>query len=356
MLTRLKSLARKVKPRRDPISFPDTIHIETSYACNLKCVMCPRHFDDEPQGMLTLDVFKERILPALPRFGYTHLTGWGEPLINREFAEILRLSKEAGIWSCVTTNGILLRPPVDQKLLEHEIDLINVSIDASTPETYNTVRGKGLFNVVLERVTAFNALRKTFPNPPTMQWTFVMMKSNLVELPEAVRMAGEIGFDRFIAKHLESYTDVMGMEEALFDTGIGPDLTPEDDALFEATLQKAQAQAEASGIDLEVHPRRYEMEGMCLSRPNRTIFVDWQGYVSPCCYLNRLDVRPYADTPEETGVMGQLSENVTLVDLIEGPAYQQFRRAWDRRAAGEANAIPKACQGCLQVTRMTARN
>ena len=347
MLSCLKRFAQKFKPSQHSIAFPDTIHIETSYACNLKCMMCPRHFEGEPQGMLSLHTFKERILPALPRFRYTHLTGWGEPLINRDFAEMLRLAKEAGIWSCVTTNGILLRSPLDRKLLEYGINLINVSIDASTPETYNKVRGKEVFDLVIERVRDFNALRKTFPNPPTTQWTFVMMKSNLSELPEAVRMAGELGFDRFVAKHLESFTTAAGLEEALFNTGIAPDLTPEENALLETALQQARRQAEASGVDLEIHPRRCDYEGMCLSRPNRTIFVDWQGYVSPCCYLNRLDVRPYAQLPEETGVLGQLSEQTSLIDLIESPAYQKFREDWEEKK------VPLACQGCLQVTRMT---
>jgi MoaA/NifB/PqqE/SkfB family radical SAM enzyme len=346
----IKTLARKVLAGDAPLQFPDTINIETSYACNLHCVMCPRHFEGTPQGTLSLEVFRERILPVLGRFNYVHLTGWGEPLVHPKIAEIVRLSKSAGCWVCFTTNGLLLKSTLVQELLEAEIDLVNISIDGATADTYERVRGKGAFTKALERAREFDtARRNSTKNRPTLQWTYVMMKSNLEELPAAVELAGAYGFDRFIAKHLESALSREGLSEALFDTGIADPLTPEENSRYDAVLQKARETASRAGLDLEVHPRKYAIDGMCLVRPLRSIFVDWRGVVSPCCYLNRLDVKPYIENPpSDDGLLGSV-EDVSLVDLLTGTRYGKFQRQW---AAGQ---VPEACRGCLQVNRMHAK-
>lgn len=344
----LKSKARRVLGREEerPFDFPDTISIETSYACNLRCVMCTRHFEESAQGMLSPDMFRERILPVIGRFRYVHLTGWGEPLMHPQFAEIARLTKEAGCWVCFTTNGLLLKEPLSRQLIEAKVDLINVSIDGSTPETYEKVRGKGTFTRALDRARNFRALREECEHKPTLQWTYVMMKSTIEEMPGAVELAGQIGYDRFIAKHMETAMTREGLADALFDTGMNAPPTAEERERFEEIVALCRRKAEEGGVDLEIHPRRFAIEGTCLARPLRTIFVDWDGYVSPCCYLNRLDVKPYvSDPPKETGVFGRIGQ-VSLVDLLAGPEYEAFRRSWSR---GE---VPEPCRGCLQVHRM----
>lgn len=347
-LRKIKQLAQKAfKPRPPDLPFPDTLNIETSYACNLRCVMCPRQFDKMSQGYMSLDLFRERIAPALPHFHYVHLAGWGEPLVNPHFAELVRLCKQAGCWTCFTCNGLLLRPPLSRELLALGVDQINVSCDAATAATYEYVRGKGTFGQLMERLRDFFALFPDFPSPPTIQWAFVMMKYNIGELPAAVRLAAQLGFHRIIAKHMETAINREGLDEALFHTGVAPDLTPEEEARFQQTLDEARQAARETGIPLDIHPRRMSAEGMCLVHPLRNLFVDWQGYVSPCCYLNRINVKPYIEhPPEEDGVLGSV-EKISLLDLIASPEYERFRREW---AEGR---VPAACRGCLQIARIT---
>lgn len=346
----LKSKARKILSAGGPppLDFPDTINIETSYACNLRCVMCTRHFEGTPQGMFSMDLFRERILPVIGRFRFVHLTGWGEPLMHPEFAEFVRLTKEAGCWVCFTSNGLLLKEPLSRKLLEAGLDLANISIDGSTPETYEKIRGKGTFVRALERVRTFNVLRRELGTKTRLEWTFVMMKSTIEELPGAVKLAAETGCDRILAKHMETALSREGLGEALFDTGVAPPPTPDEEKRFREILNAARREAEKGEIALVIHPRRYAIDGMCIARPLRSIFVDWQGHVSPCCYLNPLDMKPYMEEPPtDTGVLGRV-EQVSLVDLLNGPEYERFRREW---AGG---SVPQACRGCLQVQRMNA--
>ena len=348
VIDKLKEFGRRLSGREAPLPFPERLSIESSYACNLRCVMCPRHFDDAPQGMFPLDLFKERVLPVLPRFKYIHLTGWGEPLMNKDLPEMIRLCKEAGVWTCFTTNGLLLKEPLSRKVLETGLETINISCDAAEPEIYEQIRGKGTFAILMERMAHMNALRKEMGAGTRLEWTYVMLKPNLHQLPAAVRLAASHGFERFTAKHIESVIERKDLADALWNTKIAPDLTGEWVRKYDETVAEARRVADECSIEMILHPRRYNVEGECIAHPINSIFIDYTGNVSPCCYLNKLDVSPYMtpeERPRESGVLGQLDLK-SFVEILDSGQYETFRRQWQR---GE---MPEACRGCLNVTRM----
>lgn len=345
---KLKDLGRRLSGRETPMPFPDCLSIESSYACNLRCVMCPRHFDESLQGMFPLEMFRERVVPELHRFKYLHLTGWGEPLMNKDLVEMLRLAKQAGIWACFTTNGLLLKEPLSRKVLETGVDTINISCDASEPDIYEQVRGKGTFKVLMERMDHVNTLRREIDVPTRLEWTFVMMKTNLHQLPDAIRLAAAKNFERFTAKHMETAINREDLQNALWNTRIGPDLSPEWNEQFATTIAEARRVAQEVGIELVLHPRRFEIDGQCLVRPAMNIFIDYKGNVSACCYLNKLDVKPYIapeKKPTEDGVLGSL-QSQDFLTILESAQYELFRRQWQR------NEVPKACYGCVNLNRM----
>ncbi|MEQ8822540.1 MAG: radical SAM/SPASM domain-containing protein [Sumerlaeia bacterium] len=348
LATRLQPL----DPDSLPLDFPDTLNIETSYRCNLKCIMCPRHFDADLQGMFPMDLFHQRVGPVLNRFKYIHLTGWGEPLMHKQFVEMLQACKDAGTWTCFTTNGLLLKEPLSRRILETGVDTINVSCDGSEPETYEAVRGKGTFELLMERLAHMVALREEMGAQTRIEWTMVLMKANITELPKAVRMASEIGLDRFTAKHMETAINREDLAGALWNTGIVADLTDEEEATYRKAVADARQVAEETGMDLVVQPRRFLRDGECAVKPSQNIFIDYVGNVSSCCYLNKLDVMPYIakeDRPQDDGVMGSLSLK-DFVEILDDPRFVEFRKTWRR---GE---VPEACSACLQIPRMTTND
>ncbi len=302
--------------------------------------------------MFTLKMFEEHIEPYIGRFKYVHLTGWGEPLMNRDLPEIVNRCRKAGVWTCFTSNGLLLRPPLDQKILDSNLELISVSCDADNAETYEYVRGKGTFDVLVERLTAFNKLRRETGAQTVMQWSFVQMRHNYQQLPGAIRLAARCGFDQFVAKHIETVINREELADAMWNTGIAPDLSPEIVEDHDRILEEAKEVAKEVGIGLEIHPRRMDYEGQCLVRPMTNLFVDYEGRVSSCCYLNVNDVRPYntpEEKPEDTGVYGDLRLS-SLMELIETDRFRSFQKSWKK---GE---VPEPCRGCLQVNRMKSNS
>lgn len=347
VLGKLKSLTQQVFRGEAPLPFPDTLNIESSYACNLKCVMCPRHFEGVPQGMFTLEMFEKHVEPHIGKFKYVHLTGWGEPLMNKDLPEIVRRCRAAGVWTCFTSNGLLLRPPLDRKILETNLELISVSCDADNAQTYEYVRGKGTFDVLVERLTAFNKLRREMGAQTVMQWSFVQLRQNFEQLPGAIRLAKRCGFDQFVAKHIETVITREELADAMWNTGIAPDLSPDLVVRHDAVLAEARRVAEEEGIRLMIHPRRMSHEGQCIVKPMTNLFIDYEGRVSSCCYLNKNDVRPYntpEEKPKETGVYGDLRLG-DLMDFLSSEQFRSFQREW------RDGRVPEPCRNCLQVNR-----
>lgn len=348
IIDRLRAMKQRVFQGEAPLPFPDTLNIESSYACNLKCYMCPRHFEGVPQGMFTLEMFEKWVEPYVGRFKYVHLTGWGEPLMNKELPEIIRRCKAAGCWTCFTSNGLLLRPPLDRKILETNVDVIAVSCDADNAESYEYVRGKGAFAMLKERLAAFRDLRREMNSPTKMQLTFIMLRHNYEQLPGVVKLASELGFDAVAAKHMETAIHRDELKDAMWNTGILPDLPAEVVQRHDEVLDEARAIANDRGIFLTIHPRRMDHEGMCLVKPMTNLFIDYEGRVSSCCYLNANDVRPYnlpEEKPSSDGVYGDLRLR-DLMEMLESDEYRNFQKTW--RDGG----VPEACRNCLQVNRM----
>jgi len=354
LIDRVKSKAKGLLQRegngRDPLPFPPQLIIETSYACNLKCVMCTRDFDTVPQETFSLEMFRERVEPLLPRFKTVNLAGWGEPLMNPHFVEILRGCKEAGLFTCFNTNGLLLKGSLARRILEAEPDAIYISCDGSTPGTYEYVRGKGTFDVLQTRMRDFVALRNEMGVKTEIDWVYVLLKHNLDEMPACVPLAAAHGMDHVRVKHMETALSAEELGDALWNTGIAPDLTPEWEERYQRAIAEATRLGEEHGIAFVPHPRRFSVRGMCLVPPDENIFIDQRGNVSACCYLTEIDNRPYVpaeERSEDKGILGNLREQ-TLLEIIESERYERFRREW---LAGQ---VPASCRGCVNVNRMTS--
>jgi organic radical activating enzyme len=87
----------------------------------------------------------------------------GEPLIHPQALPMIRHIKTRGLTVSITTNGILLTERLIRDLLDSRIDVIDISIDAATADTFAKVRpSRGTVNfypVVERNVLALIAAR-----------------------------------------------------------------------------------------------------------------------------------------------------------------------------------------------------
>ena len=144
------------------------IYIEPTTRCNLNCTMCIRNSWDEQPGDMSQSTFSA-ILSGLDDFHPTPLvsfSGLGEPLMHPKIIEWIRLVKEKGAQVELITNGTLLTRKMSLDLINTGLDILWVSIDSASPESYADVRlGARLSEIInnLKAVPQYAAWRPSSP-------------------------------------------------------------------------------------------------------------------------------------------------------------------------------------------------
>jgi len=136
-----------------PLKTPFLIFIDPSSACNLKCPFCPcggAHRDlwkeDKKPGIMDFEVYKKIIddLSLFPeKIKTLRLYKEGEPLINKKLPDMIKYAKDSGNIMRVdfTTNGTLLNPELNLRLIDSGVDRINISIEALSADEYEKNSG-----------------------------------------------------------------------------------------------------------------------------------------------------------------------------------------------------------------------
>jgi MoaA/NifB/PqqE/SkfB family radical SAM enzyme len=173
--------------------FPIHVDIESTNFCNLKCTMCPHSVEEfsMAKGYFNMDTYRG-LLPQFQAGGIKSLklNMRGEPLLNRNLAEMVALAKEHGILEVMfNTNGLLLTESKTRELAEAGLDYLIVSIDGATAKTYNAIRRGGDFDTLRRNLEYFVAYRRhNRLKKPLLRLQFVEMEENRHEVAEYLAM------------------------------------------------------------------------------------------------------------------------------------------------------------------------
>lgn len=375
-------------------AYPSKLFVETTTRCNLGCFMCVKQ--TEGCGMTEGDLAPETFAalePALPHLEALVLNGVGEPLLNphlETFIEGARGKMPASGWIGFQSNGLLLTRERARALVGAGLDRICLSVDAASPELFRRVREGGELSA-LERAFAALAEAKRDCGRPEFQvgMEFVVMRSNLAELPAALRWGTGQGASFAIVTHVLPYDDQHAAEaayEMCSDAAValfleyqekarreGLDLgryfearwkyakSPEEGRLVGLVdAMKSEAKSRNIFVDLkkllqldtarisEVEDRFAEAEavarecGMELRLPGAVpkeerrcsfveeggAFVSWEGNISPCYFLWHR-YRCFASNwvqQVEPKVFGNLGER-GILDIWNAPDFRSFRES-----------------------------
>jgi MoaA/NifB/PqqE/SkfB family radical SAM enzyme len=185
-------------------SHPVMLMVDPANACQLGCPGCIHTTNesyrarfDWPRKTLSLETYRA----FLDRFGpfafSVALYNYGEPLLNKQFAEIVRSSKAYLLHTFTSTN---LSMPIDsaESIVESGLDYMTLSIDGATQPVYERYRRKGDLALVLENARKLAAAKRALGSAtPRLVWQFLTFEHNYHELGEARRLAAEIGVNEF---------------------------------------------------------------------------------------------------------------------------------------------------------------
>lgn len=121
--------------------------------CNLHCNHCYTDAGSPLGNELNLQQIENRIIIPAANVGtkYITFTG-GEPFMRNDFMEIIDMTHDKGIGVSIATNGMLLNSKTISELKRLRADRIQISLEGSTSEVNDSIRGSGVFAKLTEKV------------------------------------------------------------------------------------------------------------------------------------------------------------------------------------------------------------
>lgn len=161
---------------------------ELTYACNLQCVHClsssgmrdPRELTTE-QAKTVLDELRDM------QVFYINIGG-GEPMVRRDFFEILEHAQRCNIGVKFSTNGAFISAESARRLSAMNYLDIQISLDGADRETNDRVRGDGSYDTAIE---AMEHLRAANFGP--FKISVVMTRHNVSQLDDFKALADSYG-------------------------------------------------------------------------------------------------------------------------------------------------------------------
>ncbi len=268
---------------------PYYVQCEVTTHCNLACYMCVRNEVIKHPEHLPLARFQA----AFDQVGAPKLTlsGAGEPLLNPDLKQMIVYAKERGASVMIPTNGTLLgRGAMAQDLIASGLNVMKVSIDAATPQTYQAVRRQDCFEKIIGGIEQLNELKKKAGQRfPEIRFDVVILKENYREMADIIRLAHRLDIRTVFFRALQTKGIGKDREET-----IGKDVNFDDlrravaEGIGEAKRLKVKTNLKDVARDFRAYQSIYVRQDAALSDqvcllPWLQCFVSVKGEVSPCC-------------------------------------------------------------------------
>jgi sulfatase maturation enzyme AslB (radical SAM superfamily) len=172
-------------------TLPTNIMLSIDSNCNLQCRSCRNNLVYNKAIDHNADIIMQSIIEAYANFDQKVLIycdGSGDIFVSEAYKKFFQNSKLPSCFKFIlTTNGNLLLKNKDiVEKLRDQIDLITVSLDAATNETYKVIRG-GNFQTVLDGIKFAVELGIN------VSTQFVVQKSNYKELLDYRELGRALG-------------------------------------------------------------------------------------------------------------------------------------------------------------------
>ncbi|RLG57815.1 MAG: hypothetical protein DRN83_00780 [Hadesarchaea archaeon] len=198
--------------------FPLHLDVESTNACNLRCIMCTRNFMTEKIGNIKWDLFKKVVdeaadynLPSLK------LNFRGEPLLHPDLHRMVKYAKDHGVLDVqFNTNGLALTEKRSEELIKSGLDRIIFSVDGATKKTYEYIRTGSNFERVVENIKQFVEIRNSMgQKKPVVRVQMVKMEENKHEVEQFIEMWRDVVNRVAVTSQREPYIKGKGSTKKL---------------------------------------------------------------------------------------------------------------------------------------------
>jgi len=222
------------------------VKLDMVVRCQLRCIMC--HFAhpefEESKTLMDRDLLEKVAGELFPRAHDVVLSSSAEPLMSPELPRALELCAQYGVPNFhFSTNGLSLTRDIVDKTIEVQMPLLTFSIDAATKETFEIIRTPAKWERVISRFDLINERKRaTGSRFPELSSTAVLMRRNISEMPDLVRLMHEKGVAYMNFVHMA----VIG------GLGIEDESLMNEPALCNDTMAEVQRVADEVGMQVQV--------------------------------------------------------------------------------------------------------
>lgn len=183
---------------------PIYISIACSYRCNLQCDMCLTHskkhdnlYGQKPCRDMDFETYKQ-VLNKYNKALVVNLIGCGEPLLNKDFFQMVEYaSKAMRMYVVAGTNGTLVGK-YKQKIVISSLDKLMISINSHNTEDFIRLTGMSAdnFGLIKNNTMELVKLRDAAANRKLKIWlSFILDNKNYLYLTEMINLAHRLGVD-----------------------------------------------------------------------------------------------------------------------------------------------------------------
>ena len=276
---------------------PESLMVEPSAACNLRCPLCPTGLRTTKRDGYTLspDEFER----ALGWFRYTLrvITFWnyGEPFLNRDLGKMVALATRHGIRTQMSTNGHFLERPLLDEVLEAGLGRLIVSIDTPEEALYARYRVRGDFQRVVRGVRHAVERRRTLGAGTEIVLQYMLMQGS-EEVDAMIEHGRSLGVDKVVVKTI----------------GIGSSVPEPGEREWALMPEREEHKRYVSREDLRA---RVNWDEDRCHYVWRRMVLNSDGGCVPCCRDQMADFK-----------LGSVRTGGTLASVWNGPGYRAYRR------------------------------
>ncbi len=243
---------------------PISLSIEPTTACNLRCPECPsglRSFSRNT-GKMSIELLDKILCEVKAHCTYINFYFQGEPYLNPQFLDMVKLCHDQGMYSASSTNAHFLNSDKAKATVESGLDRLIISIDGADQNTYESYRKEGDLSKVIEGTKNVLYWKKQLKSStPHVIFQFLVVKPNEHQIDEVKRIGNELGVNEVKFKTAQIY-----------DFGNGNDLIP--------TLDGYSRYKQNSDGKWSI---KNPLDNHCWRMWSGAV-ITWDGKVIPCCF------------------------------------------------------------------------
>ncbi len=143
------------------------VRIEVSTKCNYNCVICARDTLTRAKEIMPTERFKyyvNKIIKETDQYDTLTFSGFGEPLMDKDFIKKAEIAKRFGFDVLLLTNASLLSTKLFKQINEVGLESIRISFYGMNADSYKTVHnvnGDVFFERVRDTLTEICSMKRT---------------------------------------------------------------------------------------------------------------------------------------------------------------------------------------------------